>query len=1418
MKLIWTSIVLAAAFVAVTPAAWAQSYATGFEPPDYLGSPGGVLLSGQQGWYLPAGSIDYSVYTYAGNAYGFAANPTGNTQFIAGLSGGGTNLARAQRDFDWSANTVWTVSWDVAAQFVGALPATDYLGSFSLQPSTTAKYWQALNAWNDPNSATQWHSYYVTVENPVPGVSPGAAWNNLAPNHWYRQSTTFNITTGQILSVTIKDLVTNAESTVTPANWHMLNPAGPLPTALRVFSGGSSAGNVMAWDNLNVAPPATSLYAYGLPHTPLGAAQLALDPNGNLVVSNIGSSGQDGVTTTFGDAGLHSHWLRVGDPNNLPAGAFVENAVYGIVNGVPNQLIGRIRHQKNGDHFDVSADFSAVGATAYRVDFYSGSVLVGTQNAASQGGSTQLYSAYHQPDPNNPSDPNNALFDMEWPVGGSSEPNQPISDGIVTYDGRIYGEWRWLDAANVHVYGGSPSFTIAPQFGNITAGNINTLTFMDESLSIYGLDLFALGAAHFQASGGTLAVSNLGSSGNDGVSINAGSASRVEATLAPLGDPNSTPTGAYVESRAFGSIDGVPNQPIGQLRFTDIGAQLEVSFHAQAGETQRIQVYNGGTLVADVAGHIGPAAHVSTWPAEYIIVNGGKDDDKDKGAGTGGFSVPVSIGIIGGPTVLGDLLMISSEGPQHAYDIAHVDLVAANLPQFTLTNVMVFAKDTPFFGLPHDAIGNAQLAQVPDGDLTASNLGSSGQDGVRVRAGAPEFTTIDLPDVATMPNGASRAILSVGTVNGVADQPVGTITVSRAGAQWNVTPDFSPLGNVQFQYQIRNQGQFVGILPGSAGLSLSGPPLTFSGGHGPPALPLYDCGCGDHVPCKWRLPDGTYVWNDVRGADTWQWVSCDPPDHVLDWYVHLPPDVWISIGGPGLSGFVGDQIEIVLFNAPPIDALTTFDIRTLGTPALDISAEAVGLSGLPVQAEGSATLTAARPGGIPQIQVGNLGLSGLSGISVDLPPTSRAALTIAQLDPNSTPQGAYLECTSIGTVNGTPDQILSTLRGTQIGNQVQVQRAAQSGETQRIQVYLHDQLVADVPHHTGPAANLSTWPAEFVSIKEGRSGTSDEFSTTEAANVAIIGGPTVIGDRVMIQSELANDIAALSQARFVGAGLPGFTLTAIAIPAAPYLEPFEEYLTGSQMHGQGGWHGWDGNAAAGALVSSTQAHSAPNSVAIAAASDLVREFHAAEGGLWKFSAWQYVPGNFQSNCVGNLCGSYCLLLNTYQDQGPYNWSVELHADSITNSFIRDANSPASLPLIKDAWVEIKVVIDLDHDSYRVFYGGNELGTAGPWTQGIYGEGGGLLRLQALDLYANGSTPVYYDDISLAQVPQGIRGDLNCDGRVDFGDINPFVLALSDPAGYARQYPECDIMNGDINDDGRVDFGDINPFVALLSHQ
>lgn len=65
-------------------------------------------------------------------------------------------------------------------------------------------------------------------------------------------------------------------------------------------------------------------------------------------------------------------------------------------------------------------------------------------------------------------------------------------------------------------------------------------------------------------------------------------------------------------------------------------------------------------------------------------------------------------------------------------------------------------------------------------------------------------------------------------------------------------------------------------------------------------------------------------------------------------------------------------------------------------------------------------------------------------------------------------------------------------------------------------------------------------------------------------------------------------------------------------------------------------------------------------------------------------------------------------------------------------------------------------------------------------------------------------------------PGPLLGDTNCDGVVTVGDIGPFVLALTDPAGYAAAFPQCDPMAADCSGDGAISVGDIGPFVSLVA--
>lgn len=64
-------------------------------------------------------------------------------------------------------------------------------------------------------------------------------------------------------------------------------------------------------------------------------------------------------------------------------------------------------------------------------------------------------------------------------------------------------------------------------------------------------------------------------------------------------------------------------------------------------------------------------------------------------------------------------------------------------------------------------------------------------------------------------------------------------------------------------------------------------------------------------------------------------------------------------------------------------------------------------------------------------------------------------------------------------------------------------------------------------------------------------------------------------------------------------------------------------------------------------------------------------------------------------------------------------------------------------------------------------------------------------------------------------PAGAPGDMNCDCVVNLLDVEPFILALLDPAQYAAQYVDCDTDRADVNADLVNDALDVQDFVDLL---
>lgn len=197
-----------------------------------------------------------------------------------------------------------------------------------------------------------------------------------------------------------------------------------------------------------------------------------------------------------------------------------------------------------------------------------------------------------------------------------------------------------------------------------------------------------------------------------------------------------------------------------------------------------------------------------------------------------------------------------------------------------------------------------------------------------------------------------------------------------------------------------------------------------------------------------------------------------------------------------------------------------------------------------------------------------------------------------------------------------------------------------------------------------------------------------------------------------------------------------------------WIDHIDTYATGSQMIGQGGWEGWGGVPTVGALTTDAQARSAPNSIEVVGATDLVHQYAGYTSGTWTFTAWQYIPTGFTGQ-------SYFILLNTYPATVNGNWSFQVCADA-AGGVVRDdvggtcAGAGATLPLIFDQWVEIKAVVDLDTDTQTVTYGGQLL-FSGPWSTHISATGGAV-NIAAVDLFANTGSSVFYDDISLSNLP------------------------------------------------------------------
>lgn len=144
-------------------------------------------------------------------------------------------------------------------------------------------------------------------------------------------------------------------------------------------------------EKLAVTPPSPWLHVFGHPHRALGNARLlaglpttAGGTGGgggpgplheNLIVSNIGSSGEDGVRIELGEA-EYAVVLEFVDLS--PPGSALDITGQGTVGGTPGQNLGNFGFRNNNGQLRAFADFTVLGTPTVRVDVLNGGVPVGT--------------------------------------------------------------------------------------------------------------------------------------------------------------------------------------------------------------------------------------------------------------------------------------------------------------------------------------------------------------------------------------------------------------------------------------------------------------------------------------------------------------------------------------------------------------------------------------------------------------------------------------------------------------------------------------------------------------------------------------------------------------------------------------------------------------------------------------------------------------------------------------------------------------------------------------------------------------------------------------------------------------------------------------------------------------------------------
>jgi len=663
------------------------------------------------------------------------------------------------------------------------------------------------------------------------------------------------------------------------------------------------------------ASPALAIFSDGFDHVAVGNAQVTLQ-GGKLKISNLGSSGCDGFSIANGGGSGGSIWLDV------PAAELTDGFAFGgeflpATAAADTQGVWFIADSFSFGTPEVSLDVSQFpGGTTdeYKITIYQDDV----EQVCYVGGPPQdtlrladLPATYWNVD---------SFFDIDYSdfkVGGPvryyrykltlamvtsvsmNRPGQPPVQGNRVEIESLQNQDvpSTLDRMVV-MAGMTAGSEITVEQTSLkknrrpvrAAGDGHVTVLKSADLDGDGIDETNFGAP-------ALRVSNLGSSGCDGVSIDwdpddNGAAFRLPDQLSP-------PNGWELTLSSTGDDGSGTTSVLGELTVSSQQAgssQIDWDYTPLGATTAYVEVLRNGHVVSSHAAQAGPIFVLSPpMPSSC-----GKES---QGQSTICYFMEwpeeVLLDIPGQAPVSGDQVRVLAEGAI-PIQLETLTLMGAGLPSVDMyvtglpntVSLDGLPPGTPVTGL--SAEGAAELEMDEAGRLKISNLGSSGCDGVSialpddgVSRDRLDLRLAALGDAATNPNSTFR-LEAGGRLQGEsAVRLLGTLTMTSDGTEISVTPEYSGVGATSVRCYVYDNGQLVSEFVSPNAL----PALTVT---------AYPDGCGKEPAVG---PGGQTL--------------C----YVMDWY---DPQTFIV---PGKAPVVGNELRVIAEQADaPLDTLTEWNM------------------------------------------------------------------------------------------------------------------------------------------------------------------------------------------------------------------------------------------------------------------------------------------------------------------------------------------------------------------------------------------------------------------------------------------------------------------------------------------------------------